>query len=176
MNKVVCSIPESTFLQEIQSASVASACHLDTGSETPEEERAEDQVPKMLFGQWLKQKRLQANLTQPAAAKRAGISQNHWYRIERRMSHPRRETILRLVSAVNADLEEALLLARQWLPEEAVILEIKGQVTREDFEHLEQTLERKLDYQSKLIQRLAKSILDKLGQKQVENQDIEVGF
>lgn len=63
------------------------------------------------FGQWLRSKRELARLKQDEAASRAGIDRQQWYRIETGRSGSRRDTVIALAKAVDADVAEALTRA-----------------------------------------------------------------
>ena len=64
-----------------------------------------------LFGDWLKVKRESANLSQDGLADLIGMDRQTIYRIENAVNGTKRETVLTLAKALNADENEALRMA-----------------------------------------------------------------
>lgn len=60
------------------------------------------------FGQWLKQQRENARLSQGKAASRAGIDRQQWYRIESGKSGTKRDTVISIATALDLSVQEAL--------------------------------------------------------------------
>lgn len=62
------------------------------------------------FGNWLRQRRKFAGLNQEEAAQLAEISRGYWSQIEKgeKKRRPSRETLLKMIDAVNGDQDEAL--------------------------------------------------------------------
>lgn len=66
----------------------------------------EDQIVEVIldqakeFGRWVRDKRVQRNLTQKQAATLAGLSEVQWYRLEAGRSYPRAMTMARIYYAL----------------------------------------------------------------------------
>jgi transcriptional regulator with XRE-family HTH domain len=63
------------------------------------------------FGNWIKELRDNARLSQDGAARRAGIDRQQWYRIENGLSGTKRDTVIRIAHALSASPDEALVRA-----------------------------------------------------------------
>lgn len=94
----------------------------------------------MTFGEWLKEKRVAARLSQEELADRAGCSKNYVSVLERRMPHPEtgalpqpsRAIVTSLATALNVSLKEALSAAG-YAPEPSSVTVVtsKGEIVEE---------------------------------------------
>ena len=66
---------------------------------------------RRILGQYLKKMREAKGYSQEGAAYKAGMDRQQWYRIENGKSGTKRETIIKMANAVDADVREALNLA-----------------------------------------------------------------
>lgn len=60
------------------------------------------------FGKWFRERRKQAHLTQTETARRAGITRQHIYDIEKGNTGVKRQTVITLAEVLQADMDEAL--------------------------------------------------------------------
>lgn len=60
------------------------------------------------LGNWIKQYREKANLSQETAAEKAGLSRFQWIRIENGQSGTKRETLIQIAKVINADVNQTL--------------------------------------------------------------------
>jgi transcriptional regulator with XRE-family HTH domain len=63
------------------------------------------------FGQYIKLKREERGFSQEGAANKAEMDRQQWYRIENGKSGTKRETVIKMAKAIDADVDEALTLA-----------------------------------------------------------------
>ena len=68
-------------------------------------------VGSRLFGNWVKQHREAAKLSQEGAAEKAGLSRYQWIRIENAQSGTKRDTVKKIAEVLNGNEDEALKLA-----------------------------------------------------------------
>lgn len=80
---------------------------IETGREIGAKQRIERTLAR--FGQDVRRRRAKLNLTQQEAAKRAGISQSHWSKIERGLHDLSIGQALRIQFALNAESLEGML-------------------------------------------------------------------
>ena len=63
----------------------------------------------MKFGEYLRQRREDAKLTQPEAAAKAGIEQSYLSKLETGKSHPSDEVFSKLVEAYDIDVDQMIM-------------------------------------------------------------------
>jgi DNA-binding XRE family transcriptional regulator len=63
------------------------------------------------FGEWIRTQRVLARESQDSAATKADIDRQQWYRIEVGKSGTKRDTVIAMAKAVNADVNVALTKA-----------------------------------------------------------------
>src|SRR5438067_282982 len=68
------------------------------------------------FGELLRRRRLEGGLTQAALAERAGISTRALQDLERGVSHPHRDTLLRVVRALELSVEDEIAFTSSVAP------------------------------------------------------------
>ena len=87
---------------------------------------------RRLFGQFIKESREEKGFSQEGAANKAEMDRQQWYRIENGRSGTKRETVIKMANAVDADVDKALTLAgfapesSRVLPEELQIMDYDG--------------------------------------------------